>query len=83
MEHFSFRIPALLVLAFALASCAHPSGGGGWATLIDGETGFDNWNRIGDANWRSEGGAVVADKGKASRTASIRPDRSRSSTGPE
>jgi hypothetical protein len=32
--------------------------------LIDGERGLDNWNRIGDANWRSEGGAVVADKGK-------------------
>ena len=25
---------------------------------------LDNWNRIGDANWRAEDGAIVADKGK-------------------
>ena len=25
---------------------------------------LDNWNRVGDANWRAEDGAVVADKGK-------------------
>jgi hypothetical protein len=56
-------ISALLVLVFALAGCAHLPGGG-WVTLIDGNTGLDNWNRIGDANWRAEGGAIVADKGK-------------------
>jgi hypothetical protein len=33
-------------------------------TLIDGERGLENFNRIGDANWRAEGGAIVADKGK-------------------
>jgi hypothetical protein len=64
VKRLSFSIPALLVLAFTLAGCAHLSGGGGWVTLIDGETGLNNWNRIGDANWRAEGGAVVADKGK-------------------
>jgi hypothetical protein len=36
----------------------------GWTTLIDGTAGLDNWNRVGDANWRAEGGAIVADKGK-------------------
>jgi hypothetical protein len=36
----------------------------GWTTLIDGEKGLDNFNRIGDANWRGEGGAVVADRAK-------------------
>ena len=36
----------------------------GWTTLIDGAKGLDNWNRLGDANWRAEDGAVVADKGK-------------------
>jgi hypothetical protein len=66
VKPLSFFVPALLVVAFTLAACAHLSGGGGrWVTLIDGGTGLDNWNRIGDANWRSEGGAVVADKGKA------------------
>ena len=36
----------------------------GWTTLIDGATGLDNWNRVGDANWRAEAGAIIADKGK-------------------
>src|SRR5262245_2414704 len=34
----------------------------GWTTLIDGEKGLDNFNRLGGANWRAEGGAIVADK---------------------
>jgi Domain of Unknown Function (DUF1080) len=37
---------------------------GGWTTLIDGETGLENWNRVGDANWRPEDGAIVAYRGK-------------------
>jgi Domain of Unknown Function (DUF1080) len=53
----------LFSLTVVLAGCAH-SLGDGWITLIDGETGLDNWNRIGDANWRAEGGAIVADRGK-------------------
>jgi hypothetical protein len=38
----------------------------GWVTLLDGSNPatMDNWNRIGDANWRPEDGVVVADKGK-------------------
>ena len=38
--------------------------GSGWSTLIDGDKGLENFNRVGDANWRAEGGAIVADKGK-------------------
>jgi len=38
--------------------------GSGWTTLIDGEKGLENFDRVGDANWRAEGGAIVADKGK-------------------
>jgi hypothetical protein len=34
----------------------------GWVTLIDGETGLENWNRVGGANWRAEGKAIVADQ---------------------
>lgn len=37
---------------------------GGWTTLIDGETGLENWNRVGDANWRPEDGAIVAYRGR-------------------
>jgi hypothetical protein len=35
-----------------------------WTTLIDGGSGLENFNRVGDANWRAEDGAIVADKGK-------------------
>jgi len=56
----------LIVVAAALlaASCSTVDGWMGWTTLIDGEKGLDNFNRVGDANWRAEGGAIVADKGK-------------------
>lgn len=61
------RRSTLLALAGGAAAAAGCAGGpasGGWTTLIDGERGLDNFNRIGDANWRAEGGAIVADRGK-------------------
>lgn len=54
---------ATLVTSFVLAACAGMPGSG-WVTLVDGQSGLENWNRVGDANWRPEGGAIVADKGK-------------------
>src|SRR5260221_10573255 len=53
---------ALTIIAALLLGSCSMMGGGGWTTLIDGEQGLDNFNRVGDANWRAEGGAVVADK---------------------
>jgi hypothetical protein len=35
---------------------------GGWTALFDGKS-IDNFTKIGDANWRVEDGAIVADKG--------------------
>jgi hypothetical protein len=32
-----------------------------WTTLVDGKS-MGNFERVGDANWRVEGGAIVADK---------------------
>ena len=55
-------IAALLAGAVAAGCAGMP--GSGWETLIDGNAGLDNFNRIGDANWRAEGDAVAADKGK-------------------
>jgi hypothetical protein len=53
------------LFSLALFGCAQMSGdGGGWTTLIDGDKGLDNFTRVGDANWRAENGAIVADKGK-------------------
>lgn len=36
--------------------------GGGWTTLFDGKS-LDHWDKVGDANWRIEDGAAVADRG--------------------
>ena len=58
---------AAAAIAFVTSACSNmggQSGGGdsGWTTLIDGEKGLENFTRIGGANWRAEGGAIVADK---------------------
>lgn len=58
------KLNLLPALAAALLSACASMDGGGWTTLIDGERGLDNFTRDGDANWRTEGGAIVADKGK-------------------
>jgi hypothetical protein len=53
----------LLLAAFAALSYApQASSENGWVTLFDGKS-LDNFNTIGDANWRVEDGAIVADKG--------------------
>jgi len=64
MKRLSTISMGLLVVALTFFGCANQPSGQGWVTLIDGSTGLDNWNRTGDANWRAEGGAIVADKGK-------------------
>jgi Domain of Unknown Function (DUF1080) len=57
----------VVAAAIALSACSSmPSWvpGSGWTTLIDGDKGMENFQRVGDANWRAEEGAIVADKGK-------------------
>jgi Domain of Unknown Function (DUF1080) len=56
-------LPLAAAALLLLGACASP-GGDGWTTLIADGQGLDNFNRIGDANWRVEGGLIVADKGK-------------------
>jgi len=59
------RLYAVAVLAAALiAGCASFSSSDGYVTLIDGDKGMENFNTIGDADWRAEGGAIVGTKGK-------------------
>lgn len=62
---------SLLKLAAIVFGCALVAAGcsrmpwgsdGGWTTLIDGERGLQNWQRVGDANWRAEDGAIMADR---------------------
>ena len=67
MKRLFVIIMGLLVIGLGMFACAQQASrqsDAGWTTLIDGTAGLDNWNRIGDANWRAEGGAIVADKGK-------------------
>ena len=63
MKRLSYITTGLLVVALTVFGCATSSSDPRWITLIDGNTGLENWDRIGDANWRAEGGAIVADKG--------------------
>ena len=63
MQRLPILGTALLLIGFAAFSYSQQaSGQTGWVTLFDGKN-LDNWNKIGDANWRIEDGAVVADKG--------------------
>ena len=59
-------LSTLLLAASALvAGCAMmPSGNSGWTTLIEDGRGMENFNAIGDANWRTQDGTLVADAGK-------------------
>ncbi len=58
------RLLGLLLAGLVVFGCAQMSGQSGWTTLIDGTKGMENWTPVGDANWRAEDGAIVADKGK-------------------
>ena len=56
-----------------LAGCAGMSSlasrDAGWVTLLDGPRGFtENWDRIGDANWRVVDGVVQADSGEKGKS---------------
>ena len=55
---------AVTAAAFAaLAGCSvMPASMGGWTTLVDGDKGLENFDRIGNSNWRAEDGAIVADR---------------------
>jgi Domain of Unknown Function (DUF1080). len=62
------RTFAVAALALGLSGCGmmhstmHGDGDAKWTTLFDGRS-LDNFTPIGDANWRLQDGAVVADKG--------------------
>jgi 3-keto-disaccharide hydrolase len=66
MIRLSVARPAMLVIGLLVLGCAYSfaQSDSGWITLINGANGLDNWSRTGDANWRAEDGAIVADKGK-------------------
>lgn len=65
MKRWSMIVAAAFVAALGLVTRPGIEAAAqdhGWITLFDGET-LANWDRTGTANWRLEGGAVVADDG--------------------
>jgi hypothetical protein len=53
-------VAGMVLIAAGLAGCASGPGSGGWVTLFDGSS-LSQWYTVGKANWRIEGGVVVAD----------------------
>jgi hypothetical protein len=74
-----FAIAAAIIAAgLGLSGCAHEPAGGapdGWVTLLDGSS-MKGWYPVGDANWRVEDGAVVADKLTGKATGFLVTDKS-------
>src|SRR6058998_3227705 len=69
MKSLSVITIGALIVGLTVLGCSQQMSGqgdAGWITLLDGSNPktLDNWNRIGDANWRAEDGVIVADKGK-------------------
>src|SRR6266581_2278287 len=69
MKSLSVITIGALIVGLTVLGCSQQMSGqgdAGWVTLLDGSnpSTLDNWNRVGDANWRLADGAVVADKGK-------------------
>jgi hypothetical protein len=64
MKRLSVITMGLLVMGFTVFGCAYMPGqsDSGWVTLLDGPKGLDNWNRVGEADWRVVDGVVQADK---------------------
>jgi Domain of Unknown Function (DUF1080) len=58
-------VSTMIATGLLMSACASGPADDGWTTLIDGDKGLDNWNQLGNANWRAESGAIVADKGTA------------------
>jgi 3-keto-disaccharide hydrolase len=62
-----------LVTAFAAANVTLPAAGQsgpGWVSLFDGKS-LGEWDKVGEANWRVEDGAIVADKLTSKDTAHL------------
>src|SRR6266849_560647 len=63
MQRLSVVAIGLVFIGLAAVPYSHQaSGQAAWVTLFDGKN-LDNWNQIGDANWKLADGVVTADKG--------------------
>src|SRR5262245_17071847 len=55
-------IAASITAALAAGCSVMPASMGGYTSLVDGGKGLENFDRIGNSNWRVEDGAIVADR---------------------
>ena len=62
---------ALAGTAVYLAPQSIGQTGSGWVSLFDGKAIGDEWDRVGETNWRVEDGAIVADKRTSKDTAHL------------
>jgi hypothetical protein len=53
----------VVLMVFGCSQRAPDRTDSGWITLLDAST-LDNWNAVGDANWRVADGVVQADRGE-------------------
>lgn len=61
MKRLSLIGTALLAIGLVLSGCAnYGSFSSGWVVLFDGSN-LNDWNRVGNANWRLQSGMVQAD----------------------
>jgi Domain of Unknown Function (DUF1080) len=65
MKRFLSMYALPLLFAATLFGCANMPGQTQWISLVDGAKGLENWDRVGDANWRAEDGTIMADKATA------------------
>ena len=56
------RCLIVLAVTFTVAAATMAQTGPGWVSLFDGKAIGDEWDRVGETNWRVEDGAMVADK---------------------
>lgn len=58
-------VAGAMAFALAVGGCAQLESmlpAGGWTTLLDGAKGLENFERVGEANWREVEGVLQADK---------------------
>ena len=62
MLAFGAGLVAMAAAALYLVPQTIGQTGPGWVSLFDGKAIGDEWDRVGETNWRVEDGAIVADK---------------------
>ncbi len=65
---------AITVISFSVGLLTGCTGNSDWQTLIDGESGLENFNRVGDANWTAADGAIQATEGTGGASFLVTPD---------